>query len=101
MEKVQFELEVYVLGKSAKSEAALENLRRFCDAHLRGQHEIVIIDVLEDPAAAERANVVATPTLIRRAPAPVRTIVGDFSRIEVMSRGLGIDMETGAAGDES
>lgn len=88
-----FELELFVVGSSAKSEAAVRNLRGFCERFLAGRHAIRVIDVLEDPDAAERANVIATPLLVRIAPPPRRRIIGDLSMTSVLLRGLGIDIE--------
>ena len=72
-------LELYIVGHARNSQTALANLRRLCDQQLAGRCELLIVDILEHPEAAEAANIVATPTLIRRAPPPVRRIVGDLS----------------------
>jgi circadian clock protein KaiB len=95
-----FELELFVVGRSAKSEAALGNLRRLCDRFLSGRHAITVIDVLDDPAAAETANVVATPTLIRRAPLPVRRVVGDLSKTDAVLAALGIEHAHRSGGEQ-
>jgi circadian clock protein KaiB len=90
---MKYELELYVVGRSLKSETAIDNLRRVCERWLPGRHEISVIDVLEDPLAAEEANVIATPTLIRKVPPPPRRIVGDLSAADVLLSGLGIDTD--------
>lgn len=103
-DNVKFELELFVVGRSARAEAALQNLRWLCETFLKGRYAITVIDVLEDPEAAERANVLATPMLIRKSPPPRRTIVGDLSMTNVLLRGLGIEIEQRAAksgGDEN
>lgn len=92
-DSVKFELVLFVVGDSAKSEAAMRNLRWLCETFLAGRHEITVIDVLEDPMAAEAANVVATPMLIRNAPLPRRRIVGDLSMTNALLRGLGIEID--------
>jgi circadian clock protein KaiB len=46
---------------------------------LASQYELTIIDVLELPQQAEEDKILATPTLIKEAPAPVRRVVGDLS----------------------
>jgi circadian clock protein KaiB len=91
-ESVTFELELFVVGRSAKGEAALQNLRWLCETFLKGRYTITVIDILEDPMAAESANVLATPLLIRKSPPPRRTIVGDLSMTNVLLKGLGIDV---------
>lgn len=72
-------LELYVIAHSRNSQTAITNLRRLCEHELMGQCELQVVDILEHPEAAEAANIVATPTLIRREPLPVRRIVGDLS----------------------
>jgi circadian clock protein KaiB len=72
-------LELYIVGLSRNSQIAVANLRRLCAHELLGRCDLQIIDILEHPEAAEAANIVATPTLIRRSPRPVRRIVGDLS----------------------
>ena len=61
-------LKLYVTGKTPRAENAITNLRRICDEQLRGEYELEIIDVLEDPERAEHDKVLATPTLIKRLP---------------------------------
>ena len=89
MEK--FALELYIVGQSARSLAAITNLEKICRSRLEGRYELCIVDVLENPDAAETANVIATPTLIRRSPSPVRRLIGDLSPTEVVLRALGIE----------
>ena len=75
----QYLLKLYVTGKTPKAEAAIANLRRICDDELRGSYELQIIDVLEQPQLAEDDRVLATPTLIKRLPPPLRRVIGDLS----------------------
>jgi circadian clock protein KaiB len=99
------QLELYVVGQSARSLAAIANLEHICQRRLRGRYQLTIVDVLDQPEAAEVANIVATPTLIRRSPRPIRRMVGDLSLTEVVLRGLGIEgereeaLDGGIAGD--
>ncbi len=75
----QYVLKLYVTGKSAKAETAIANLRRICEEELQGKYELQIIDVLENPQAAEDDKILATPTLIKRLPPPLRRVIGDLS----------------------
>ena len=72
-------LKLYVTGASPRTESAIANLRHICDRELDGRYTLQIIDVLEDPEAAERDRVLATPTLIKQLPPPLRRIIGDLS----------------------
>ncbi|HEX6323458.1 MAG TPA: circadian clock KaiB family protein [Vicinamibacterales bacterium] len=72
-------LELYIVGQSRNSVTAAANLRRLCEGALAGRCDVQVVDLLEHPEAAEAANIIATPLLIRRAPLPVMRIVGDLS----------------------
>ena len=67
---------------------AIANLRRICDQELRGQYQLEIIDVLENPQAAEDEKILATPTLIKQLPPPLRRVIGDLSDKEKVLLGL-------------
>jgi circadian clock protein KaiB len=44
-----------------------------------GRYLIEIVDVLEDPQRAIADQVLASPTVVRRLPTPIRKLVGDLS----------------------
>ena len=75
-------LRLYVVGQTAKSVAAIANLKKFCADHLDGRYTIEIIDVAADPKIARRDEIVAIPTLVRKLPVPVRKIIGDLSNTD-------------------
>src|SRR4051794_12214126 len=75
-------LRLYVAGQTAKSVAAINNLKRLCEEHLHGKYQIEVVDLLVNPQLAKRDQVVAIPTLIRQLPNPIRKIVGDLSNVE-------------------
>jgi circadian clock protein KaiB len=87
----RLQLELYVMGQTARSQVAIANLERICQTRLAGRFALTIVDVLEQPEMAETANIVATPTLIRRSPTPVRRLVGDLSLTDVVLRSLEIE----------
>jgi circadian clock protein KaiB len=74
-----FQLTLYVSGKTVRSERTIANLRRMLDEETAGDYELNVCDVLEEPQTAEKEKVLATPTLILTSPLPVRRIVGDLS----------------------
>lgn len=86
-------LKLYVTGKSAKSEVAIANLRRLCAEELEGRYDLQIIDVLEHPEAAETDKILATPTLIKRLPPPLRRVIGDLSDRHKVLLGLEVRPE--------
>jgi len=81
---------LYVVGKSHASKLALSNIRIICEEHLAGQYTLEIVDLLEEPALAERDQIFAVPTLVRRQPGPTRKIIGDLSNHGKVIAGLGM-----------
>jgi circadian clock protein KaiB len=86
----QWELRLYVAGKTAKSVAALANLKKYCEEHLKDQYRIEVIDLLVQPQLAEGDQILAIPTLVRKVPEPIRKIIGDLSNEEKVLVGLNI-----------
>ena len=81
-------LKLYVTGKTPRAEVAIANLRRICDEELSSEYELQIIDVLENPQLAEDDRILATPTLIKRLPPPLRRVIGDLSDKDKVLLGL-------------
>lgn len=77
-------LRLYVTGASLRSAHAREQARRLCAAVRDCRLEV--IDVDDDPGAAEDAGVIATPLLVRTVPEPVCRVVGDLSDLTLVAR---------------
>ena len=75
-------MRLYVAGRSTRSLAAIENLRRICDTHMPNRYTIEVIDLMRNPELAKADAIIAIPTLVRKLPAPVRRIIGDLSATE-------------------
>ena len=90
-----FILKLYITGTTPNSERALANLHRLCDEELDENYEIVVIDVLENPQLAENDRIMATPTLVKALPPPLRRVIGDLSDNEKVL--LGLDLRLAAA----
>lgn len=86
----EWQLKLYVAGKTPKSVAALANLQRICEEHLEGQYHIEIIDLLVTPQLARGDQILALPTLVRHLPEPIMKIIGDLSNTERVLVGLDI-----------
>ena len=85
---MNYKLRLYITGRTSQSQRAIENLRQICEAELQGRCEIEVIDVLEHPRLAEHEKILATPTLVKQLPEPVRKIIGDLSNHERVLLGL-------------
>jgi circadian clock protein KaiB len=86
----KYELRLYIAGNTPKSAAALSNLKKYCEEHLKGQYKIEVIDLLVQPQLAEGDQIFAIPTLVRKVPEPIRKIIGDLSNEEKVLVGLNI-----------
>ena len=85
-----WELRLYVAGKTAKSVTALNNLKKYCEQHLKDRYTIEIIDLLITPQLAAGDQILAVPTLVKKVPEPIRKIIGDLSNEEKVLVGLDI-----------
>lgn len=92
----QYHLRLYVAGQTAKSLAAVANLRRVCEEHLAGRYDIEVVDLLLNPQLAAGDQILAIPTLVRRLPQPLKRIIGDLSNTEKVL--VGLDIRPRAAG---
>jgi circadian clock protein KaiB len=85
-----YNLRLYVAGQTPKSITALANLKKLCEKHLMGRYTIEVIDLMKEPALAQRDQIVAIPTLIRHLPEPLKRIIGDLSNADKVLVGLDI-----------
>lgn len=101
----KFQLRLYVMGQSSRSKKAIRNLKSLCKKELKGQYDLTIIDVLERPQLAEDEKILATPTLIKDLPPPLKRLIGDLSDKEKVLMGLDVhqmdDETTTKTGGES
>ena len=88
--RVLFKFRLYVAGDALNSAQALANLPALCREHLPDRHEIEVVDVFREPKRALADAVFITPTLIKLAPLPVRTIVGTLSQTQTVLQALGL-----------
>lgn len=91
----RYVLKLFVTGFTPRTQSAITNLKRICAEELEGEFELHIIDVLERPQLAEEEKILATPTLIRQLPRPLRRIIGDMSETEKVLLGLDIAPKSG------
>ena len=81
-------LKLYVAGNTPDSMRALKTLRNILETEFLGVYALKVIDVLKNPQLAEEDKILATPTLAKILPPPVRRIIGDLSDRERVLIGL-------------
>jgi circadian clock protein KaiB len=90
MNKIAYELKLYVAGTTPKSLEAFANLKKICDEYLKGKYCIKVVDLLKNPRLAKGDQIVAIPTLVRKLPQPIKKVIGDLSNTERVLVGLDI-----------
>jgi len=81
-------LKLYVTGQTPNSLRAIKNLQALCDSELGEDFELQVIDILKEPQLAEDDKIIATPTLVKMLPPPIRSVIGDLSNQEQVLLGL-------------
>ena len=84
-------LRLYVAGATARSRQALIRARHLCEVELKGNCELEVIDVYQQPILARDGQIIATPTLVKEFPQPVRRLIGDLTNSTRLFVGLDLD----------
>jgi len=74
----KFFLRLYVAGATTRSREALRRVYQLCEAELKGNYELEVIDVYQQPELARDNQIVATPTLVKEFPRPMRRFIGNL-----------------------
>ena len=78
-------------GATDRSRQAILRARQLCEAELKGNFELEVIDVYQQPILARDGQIVATPTLVREFPRPVRRLIGNLANTTGLFVGLDLD----------
>jgi circadian clock protein KaiB len=90
--QAKYVLRLYVTGMTPKSTRAIANVRKLCEKFLEGRYELDVIDMYQQPKLAKGEQIIATPTLIKKLPLPLRKLIGDMSDTEKFL--VGIDLKS-------
>jgi len=83
-------LQLYVSGMSAKSMAAIKNIKHLCDNYIKDRFELEIIDIYKKPEAAQENQVIFSPSLVKSYPLPKKVLIGTFADTEKVIKLLNI-----------
>jgi circadian clock protein KaiB len=81
-------LKLYIAGNTSRSAQAIMNIRKICEERLKGRYQLEVIDIYQQPSLAKGEQIIATPTLIKFLPHPLRRVIGDLSKTERILVGL-------------
>ena len=87
-------LRLYVTGSTPASARAIERVSKICEERLHGRYELEVIDVYQKPALSKDEQIIATPTLVRVLPAPLRRFIGDLSKVDGILFGIDLREKT-------
>jgi len=91
-DRAKYVLRLYVTGMTPKSTRAITNVQTLCEQYLKGCYELEVIDIYQQPKLAAGEQIIATPTLIKKLPLPLRKVIGDMSDTERFL--VGIDLKS-------
>ena len=90
----KYVLRLFVAGATARSREAVLRVRRLCAAEPKGTCKLEVIDIYQQPKLARANQIVATPTLIKEFPRPVRRFIGNllntaglFAELDLVTKG--------------
>ncbi len=75
-------------GATARSRQAILRVRQLCETELKGNCTLEVIDIYQQPKLARENQIVATPTLIKEFPRPVRRFIGNLANTTGLFVGL-------------
>lgn len=84
----QYILRLYVTGKTPNSVRAVAKVREVCEEFLAGHYQLQVIDIYQQPALADSDQILVAPTLVRRAPGPLRKLIGNLADRDRILAGL-------------
>lgn len=84
----RYVLRLYATGLTPRSGMAIASLHALCEECLAGRYDMEVVDVYQQPELARGAQIVATPTVIKESPLPMRRLVGDMSDRKRVLAGL-------------
>lgn len=84
----KYVLRLYVTGMTPRSTRAIAQIKAICEEYLKGRYELEVIDIYQHPSLIKGEQIIATPTLIKKLPLPLRRLVGDLSNKQRVLLGL-------------
>jgi circadian clock protein KaiB len=81
-------LRLFVTGLTPRSRIAIENIKKICEENLKGRYDLEVIDIYQQPEEIREEQILASPTLIKKLPLPLRKVIGDMSNTDRILVGL-------------
>jgi circadian clock protein KaiB len=88
---MMYQLKLYITGQTPRSRKLIQELKDRLNSNCGGKYTLLVVDIFDDPGAAYEDKVIATPTLVKTLPPPVRRIMGDLMDQERVMAALDIE----------
>ena len=85
-----YSLRLYITGMTPRSTDAISAIKSICEEFLPGRYDLEVIDIYQHPEQARAAQVIASPTLLKSLPLPLRRLIGDLSNRKRVLVGLNL-----------
>jgi circadian clock protein KaiB len=90
----KYVLRLFVAGATDRSRQAVLRVRHLCETEIKERCTLEVIDIYQQPNLARDNQIVATPTLIKEFPRPVRRFIGNlmnlsglFAELDLIAKG--------------
>ena len=84
----KYVLRLYVTGMTVQSTEAVACVKQVCEKLLSGHYDLEVVDLYEHPEQAIKAQVIASPTLVKEQPLPLRRVIGNLNDAGRVKKGL-------------
>jgi circadian clock protein KaiB len=81
---------LFVTGSTLRSVQAISVIRSLCEKHLAGRYELEVVDIYQSPDRLAEEQILAAPTLLKKAPLPVQRLIGNLDDSERVLIGLNL-----------
>ena len=85
---VKYVMRLYVAGATVRSQQAILRAREICEKELKGNYDLEVVDIYQQPVLARNGQILATPTLVKELPKPVRRLIGNLADLSGFFAGL-------------
>lgn len=86
----EYVLCLFVTGVTPNSVRAITNIKNICEAHLKDNYSLEIVDIYQQTDIAKKEQLVALPMLLKKLPLPEKRLIGDLSDTAKVLNALGI-----------
>ncbi len=70
---------LYVAGASSRSQQAIVRVHELCRSQLNDDYTLEVVDIYQQPLLALEGRILATPTLVKIHPDPIKRMTGRVS----------------------